>query len=589
MSIKTFLPYLAAGSLICIALAIWTMAPQAVELYRFETAGQVYGEKDLPWLQEMGSGQPFRATIRVPGEALQLKVIPDDCIDAVYMDGAVFPLPSSINLCDYHNGFTIDIPAGTYTRELQFVGHNNGGPGGFRVESSRDGNSRSVAPLFFGIGILFIAFGFLRGRKWSLSIVAIALSGIALRLWYWLNTPWDLRTHDVSGHVQYVQLLLEKWLPPAPSACWQCYQPPVYYYPGAMLKGLVESLHLGLASNWELQFLSMVAGSGFMLAGISLLRRLLPSNSLSMLFMMAFAFWPAAVIHSPRIGNDAFMYLFSALAFRSLSLWLHESPSVRNAFLASLFASLALASKTSGIVPVLVVLACMGSTYLPKLGLAPAEAIEKRRPTLRIALLTIGIVFLLVQSGPIARYLNGESKNFLVANAAGNGPEIIVKAEPGNFLWFDARSWFMHPYTNPWEDEMGRAWFWNYTGKTGLFGEFQILGTPAGMWLAAGVSLAALFLVLLVLRAVLQFKVKDFPWLFAPVLSILALASMRLLYPLSCSNDARYILPAILPVTILAARGFDPPVRNQVLRGLLLAGVALFPLCSAGLILALGL
>lgn len=589
MNLKTLFPFIAAILLGAVALGIWKYAPQAVQHYRFETVGTVLGEDDFPWLLDMGPGQPFQAIIRVPGEALQIKVIPDDCVDVVLIDGVDFPIPAGVNRCDYTNGFTLDIPAGNYTRELSFQGHNNGGPGGFRVESAKDGGSRGAAPLLFGMAVVAFAFGFLRLRKWSLSLMAIALSGIALRLWYWLNTPWDIRTHDVGGHIHYVQLLMQKWLPPAPNECWQCYQPPVYYYPSAIFKSLVETLQFAFASNWELQLLSMIAGIGFLLAGISLLRRILPSNSVSMLFIMAFAFWPAAIIHSPRIGNDAFMYLFSALAFRSLYLWLNETASLRNAFLSSIFAALALASKTSGIVPVLVVLFGLASTYFPKLGLAPAQAMDKRFSTLRIALLTIGIVFLLVQTGPILRYVNGESQNLLVANAAGNGPEIIVKAEPGNFLWFDARSWIMHPYTNPWDDEKGRAWFLNYAGKTGLFGEFQMLQTPAGMWLASGVSLAALLLVFLVLRAMFQLRAKDSPWLLALVLSVLALAAMRLLYPLSCSNDARYILPAILPVTILAAKGFNLPVQNQILRGLMLGGVALFPLCSAALILALGL
>ena len=76
----------------------------------------------------------------------------------------------------------------------------------------------------------------------------------------------------------------------------------------------------------------------------------------------------------------------------------------------------------------------------------------------------------------------------VVGNAGGNDNSVLVRNNPGNFLFFDLRTFLTQPYTDPWHDELGRQFFWNYLAKTSLFGEFKLLETPKGLWLASIIS-----------------------------------------------------------------------------------------------------
>jgi len=588
MKAKRLLNFYTLGVALLFAAALfWVLAPRALWGLRFESEGQVLAAHDVPWLFDMRAGQQWSGVVHIAptgSSEAHIRVIPDDCLDGAFLDGQVLSLDGVGNRCDYGSGFPLVLPPSDKERELVLMGHNGGGPGGLHVLAMDAGWSRSVAAICFLGALLSLVFAFLRTRQWSARLTATALGALALRLWYWSFTPWNERTHDVTGHADYVAALLKTWLPPAPDACWQCYQPPLYYYPGAVLQAIVDKLAWGLPSHWELQLLSFLAGLGFLLAGISTLRRLLPAGPILGMAALVFAFWPGAIVHAPRVGNDPFVYLFSALALRSFAIWQTEGRSPRAAILAAVYGGLALASKTSGIVA------------LAMVGLVLAVVLVQERFRDRktwIALIGASVAslvaILLALGGPISRFVAGTSKYLFVANAGGLDSTIRVDANPGNFLWFDLKSWMTFPYTSPWDDLAGRVWFLNYFGKTSLFGEFHLLGTPVGLWLASLISICALVLLVLALRACLRVIRSDLPWLLYIGLSLVALALMRYSYPFSCSNDARYILPIILPFSYLVGRGLSYPIESKVLRALAWSGVAMFPIASAALFIAMGL
>ena len=63
-------------------------------------------------------------------------------------------------------------------------------------------------------------------RRTVLWVLGILLVGAALRLAVWWVSP-PINAFD--DHLEPIALYATQWTRPAPDACWQCYQPPLYY------------------------------------------------------------------------------------------------------------------------------------------------------------------------------------------------------------------------------------------------------------------------------------------------------------------------------------------------------------------------
>ena len=187
---------------------------------------------------------------------------------------------------------------------------------------------------------------------------------------------------------------------------------------------------------------------------------------------------------------------------------------------------------------------------------------------------------------PIIRYVHG-AQYLIPSNVDGLPDTLRVAAEPGNFLWFDMKTWVMYPFTDAFNDTMGRTWFFNYAGKTALFGEFHLAQGPLGYWLASIICVSALVLIALALRGLLRMQRSDLPWALALALFVLALAEMRFMHPFACSNDARYVLPAIIPFMIFVGRGLEEPFASKTLQRTTWLAVFAFPLASFALFISM--
>jgi hypothetical protein len=136
---------------------------------------------------------------------------------------------------------------------------------------------------------------------------------------------------------------------------------------------------------------------------------------------------------------------------------------------------------------------------------------------------------------------------------------------------------------------MGRQYFLNYLAKTSLFGEFQLLKTTAGNWLASIISISLLGLVGFALVGLwrIRWNAKTILCLTQVVMFVVAVAALRLTYPYSCSNDFRFILPVLIPCICLSVEGIfaeNGSVRRRV-AGVFL--VLIFSGCSTALMLLL--
>jgi hypothetical protein len=168
----------------------------------------------------------------------------------------------------------------------------------------------------------------------------------------------------------------------------------------------------------------------------------------------------------------------------------------------------------------------------------------------------------------------------MVGNIGSLNSGMKVNNAMGNYLYFDLQDYLLEPYTSTWDDKGGRQYFWNFALKSSLFGEFKAWNAPAGRVLATMLSILVLLIFILALWGIIHLRFESFhipPLLFA-VFLLAALIYARASYPFSCSNDFRYIFPAIFPIVYFSVRGMQV-LQDSRLRSLSYVSM----LCFAGL------
>ncbi|MDZ4263239.1 MAG: phospholipid carrier-dependent glycosyltransferase [Pseudomonadota bacterium] len=253
-----------------------------------------------------------------------------------------------------------------------------------------------------------------------------------------------------------------------------------------------------------------------------------------------FAFWPAAIIHSVRIGNDPMLYfLFTASLYHITRWYRHDQK--RDLMIASLVGAAAILTKANGEILV-AVLGVIGlykmistkqwATYF-KMAIAPCF----------IMLLAVAIT---VGPGLILK-MQGKRDKLYIDNIDGLSQANLVGNTAANYFWFDAKTFITEPFTDPYDDRMGRQFFWNYLGKTGLFGEFKY---PALLNVNTAVicSFLAVLMFIYMLFGIYRMAKEDFKRM-APVLLSgfflwAGVTYMRMTFP--ANIDFRYIVPIIL-------------------------------------------
>jgi hypothetical protein len=221
----------------------------------------------------------------------------------------------------------------------------------------------------------------------------------------------------------------------------------------------------------------------------------------------------------------------------------------RNAdiLLASVGASVALAAKSTGfvILGVWIIIYILKALSFLKIG------------SLRMLFVSIFIIVLfagLSNYRTIVDIFEGK-KAALVGNSSGLNGGLRVNNTAGNYLYFDLQDYLREPYSSPWIDKGGRQFFWNYSLKTSLFGEFRLWNAPIAYTLVTVISLIALLIFLLALWGIIHMKLAEIPPLLFAVFLFAALIYLRVSIPFSCSNDFRHIFPVLFPVVYFSVQG----------------------------------
>lgn len=526
--------YLAAALALLLLFAAWN-SPKISNVHLTQNGVEV--PENLPIRKSMQANSKFQVDMEISrgiGTDFSLKIIPDDCLEALSVGGGKISVDTIPGRCDYVNGLVIgsdQIPSHLPKRvPVSMKLRNHGGPGGVSVDVSSQGFMlRILQSVLIACFLALIALLLCRLRL-SKPLIALILFSTLFHIFYAFETPYLSRSNDVDGHAAYIEFIADRFEIPAADKCWTCYHPPVYY--AAMAPVWKGAEFLGFSPHRAVQWATLALSVVFVSAGMFALQFLMRGSALAIAALL-WAFWPVLFLISPRIGNDQLFFVAHTLCFVSMLGYMLRQKSWY-LLLGAIACWISFWTKSTGIVTIGIWCAGFLLGYFPRESFAPRKG----------ELVGLGIL-LLLGIAILLRFVLGTD---LVGNASGLNSGLSVGIEPKNFLYFDLPGFLTEIYASPWHDEGGRQFFWNYIAKTSLFGEFHVRTDSVGNWLAALVNVSFVGLVMFAAVGFWKKRLDRFGFLllFQAGLFFAAMIALRLRYPFSCSSDFRYIVPVLI-------------------------------------------
>lgn len=486
-----------------------------------------------------------------------IRIIPDDKVISIKVNGDSLDLSqrTSGKLNDFRKGFEFDF-APFFDQEVNQIEIRvmQIGPGimGLKMKQPSDDLFANLATVYLiALSVLILSW-----FRFSWGFIQLFAIGWGLRLIYFSETTYDLRSHDLSNHYHYILYMAKYWLPPSieHAVSGAFFHPPIYYYLAAITHQIAEWFRTGPGTSYYfLQCLSLAFSMVFLFYGLQTIKytfeKVFPTDAknekihqlVEKVSGLLLVCWPSLIIHSVRIGNDPLMYAFYAPSLYYLTRWYIEGDK-RYVFWSALWGGLCVMTKANGVILFATILiAGFIRGYIRK------EIFKNLKQMLWPVIFfsfAIGITF---APGVILK-LKGKRETVYVSNINQVSSRLVVGNSPKNFLYFDLKTFLTEAYTSPWDDKKGRQYFWNYTGKTGLFGEFKYAGKQARS-LAELLSFLSIILVGFCVCRFWLLKSSEFirlaPYLINFSLLLMGLAYMRATFPVNV--DFRYILPIIIP------------------------------------------
>jgi hypothetical protein len=518
-------------------------------------------------------------------------IVPDNCIKSFQINGIRVNLQAIItgNLCDSTNGFDIDLKSylrdGTNHFQIRLIDHGNDGWFGLNITHSTYDSQYLVlfGTLLLEVGALL--YFFLKNQlQLPRRCVIVILLGLLLHILYLGYTPFNVRTHDVTaygGHLDYIKYVATYWRLPVPTSGWEYFQPPLYYINAAIIYNIATNLSIN--SLFALQALSLAYFTVFLIFGVLIFRMLFQKKWMLFTGTALLTFWPSGIIHAVRIGNDVPYYTLLVIGVYFLLRWLVDKES-KHFHLAALFMAVTIITKSNGLIlSALFICICLlllfmkvrkavssgqlntGTdrplpiTQLLHFYLNKPHIAEYERKTLFFIIIIILALYIsLFRSINIALY--NHQYNILDSNASRDSRDLAVNNSLCNIFCFDLNTYVNQPFTDPWHDEGGRQYLWNYFLKSMLFGEFSF-SFPYAPLLAAVLSMFLLqivaFLFFGIVWSISKLNVPHLLMLLWLFLSLLSLLYFRSTNPFAPNQDFRYIFPIIIPLIYFYLTGID--------------------------------
>jgi len=372
--------------------------------------------------------------------------------------------------------------------------------------------------------------------KVLMMLPAFAL-GAMLRMLYAAKTPYWVHAYDWQGHQQYVLFLTEYgYLPPAAFG-WETFQPPLFYVFAALWLKTVTVVGLGYGS---LQILSVIISILTLAAALwigTLIWKRAEDSPALLIYGFLIAACPAFVYQSSQITNDGLSLLLSVLLIGLVLRW-QMARSRSDWVLLSIIMGLGLLTKSSALllVPVIVITV----VYAP-------VVMRQKAMLLLISALIVTIVsgwFFVLRFGI-------ESQTSLVGNSAQIHKLLKVPRRVRDIVVFNPVSVVLQPFTDDLTTPR-REYLWEHTFRSALFGHRFV--TP--LQLASLLALSALGALLLACKGMTNRSRPERMVLLWTLLPMLAGAlSYRYLTPSIANANIRFILPALIPLSVFAVHG----------------------------------
>lgn len=144
-------------------------------------------------------------------------------------------------------------------------------------------------------------------------IIVLIILGAFLRLTVFWVSPVN---NSYDDHLEVIKIYIDDSNRPTPSRCWECYQPPLYYYIGAAVFNISESIGFSKLTCWKtVQFINPFL-SIILIIIIYQILILLKLTRLSILIILSFIITlPRDILTSSMIGNDYMLVFFSITSF----------------------------------------------------------------------------------------------------------------------------------------------------------------------------------------------------------------------------------------------------------------------------------
>jgi hypothetical protein len=519
-----------------------------------------------------------------------LRIIPDDEIHTLIINQRPVDL-SKIPLDarrDYIKGFTYDLKEFLQPGDNQIEIHyrDQGGLMGVVISAEINKNTEIFIYLLLTLVALILTLKISQACRLATPVKVLFIGALLIRLAYFSVTPADVRDHDLGDHIAFTEYLTQHWAPPPVEYAigGAFFHPPLYYYTGAIV---YKATQLFEPNNKVFiyrvqQILVLIYSMGFVFFGLLILKELLDfysrqessaeggpevghlhessspglwsrichgfrKNRLFWITGGLFVFWPVGIIHSARIGNDPLLYCLFTASLYYIIRW-YRNDRKRDLMIASLIGAAAIITKANGEI----LIAVLGVIGLYKMIKSRQWAIYIK---MAIAPCLIMFIAVAITVGPgLILKLEGKRDKLYIDNIEGLSHANIVGNTASNYFWFDAKIFITEPFTDPYDDRMGRQFFWNYLGKTGLFGEFKY-PAPLSINTAVACSFFAVLMFIYILAGIYQMAKYDFK-LMAPLLLSgfflwAGVTYMRMTFP--ANIDFRYIVPILVTFCALYA------------------------------------
>lgn len=527
--------------------------------------------ENSPWVIEKPDYRFFRSNdpdlkytyiLNVPIEKTttrSFQVFPNDCIESLTINGVPYE-GLEWDLCNAWVGIRLkDLHKYLKLGDNEFIFKVNqiGSSRSFFLKPSIDDPIRMMSFILLGLWFLFILWNsfsdyfIFNSQKKKIILFSLLSASFLLWLTYMIHEDFFRYTHDLTGHLDYLKLLLRwSWIPLSWD-CWQCYHPNLYYRTWKFVYVFASKLWWAEPFEWVRWFTFLLWNVWliFALKFIYLLRKRENPNSylnfilLSSLFLLRTTFfymwW--------KIHNETMLdwFIFMALFFWLKSWYAYKDSNPylisRNLLISVFILSLWARVKSNSLMRIPVVFMWITSDILRTI--SPREIIFKIR-SYRITFVKL-VVILWIIFIPLVYITRYKWIHDIVDNA-----DRLAWWIPYSGTWLSKYEVFLRMdipkfLTQPdiWVDS---DHFFSFISKTMIIWETNF--TQKNLYIYTYLLAIWLFLLLLsfITIAVLMIgsNYSFFAlWLFLPYIVMIL---MRMRYDLAPIMHFRYILPSVL-------------------------------------------